>query len=117
MELADAQRAGVFNLAGVCLGHTGHAARASSVLDLLIGNANDLGRTSRRVGRPRIRGMHGTCEAFARGLGVCARGAQISPPKRISRLRLLRSRHLEMTLTAIAKAARCLEVAHELKCI
>lgn len=35
MELADAQRAGVFNLAGVCLGHTGHAARASSVLELL----------------------------------------------------------------------------------
>lgn len=73
-DLTDAQRAGVFNLAGICLRHSGNSQRAASTLELLVSHATDLGRTSRR--------------AFARGLGVCA------------------SRHLELTLTAIAKAAK-----------
>ncbi|CAK9017472.1 unnamed protein product, partial [Durusdinium trenchii] len=73
-DLTDAQRAGIFNLTGVCLGHSGNVQRATAALELLVGHAAELGRASRR--------------AFARGLGFCA------------------SRHLEVTLTAIAKGAK-----------
>eukprot|EP00434_Breviolum_minutum_P019456 symbB.v1.2.017159.t1/scaffold1332.1/size124990/3 len=104
-DLTDVQRAGIFNLTGVCLRHLGNSQRAASTLDLLVSHATELGSSSRRAGGAQDRGYSRTHKkiartggfgvvslgdygAFARGLGVCA------------------SRHLELTLTAIAKAAK-----------
>eukprot|EP00439_Symbiodinium_sp_Y106_P044056 s1072_g5.t1 len=78
-DLGEAHRAAVLNLIGVCLGHLGNSQKASSTLELLLGHASS---TAPELNRGAVR------RAFARGLGMAA------------------SRHLELTLTAIAKVAK-----------